>query len=243
MKAEHGPERPVLPPVSDHDQEHLLKVGHEASAILEAAGVQHMAGGGVAVWAYGRRRMTKDIDLFLPFGKQGAAMDALCVRGYHTRDTDAGWLYKAFKDDVMIDLITFTTGEIRLDDETFEHVRRLKVDGYEFPLMGPEDVVFRKIYSTDETRFHDWYDALAILKKKGADDFQWDYFEKLARTRALERTVSFLFFALADREVRSNVPIGILRGLLGATGVMNGNGKAGEAGTEAGPTQDTAAVE
>lgn len=220
----HGPERPVLAPVSDDDHDHLLKIGHEASVILDQAGVPHMAGGGVAVWAYGRRRMTKDIDLFLPFGKQGAAMDALGVKGYHTRDTDAAWLYKAIKDDVVIDLITFTTGEIRLDDETFRHVRRHPVDGYVFPLMGPEDMVFRKIYSTDETRFHDWYDAMAILKKKGADDFKWDYFQKLASTRALERTVAFLFYVLADKEARPCVPIPVVQNLLAATGINNGNG-------------------
>lgn len=218
----HGPERPVLAPVSADDNDHLLKIGQEASAILEEAGVPHMAGGGVAVWAYGRRRMTKDIDLFLPSGKQVAAMDALARRGFHTRDTDAKWLYKAIKQDVIIDLIMFTTGEIRLDDETFAHVRRQLVDGYEFPLMGPEDTVFRKIYSTDETRFHDWYDALAILRKRGDNDFKWDYFEKLARTRAPERTVAFLFYVLADKEVRACVPRQVVCDLLEATGIMDG---------------------
>lgn len=181
-----------------------------------------MAGGGIAVWAYGRRRMTKDIDLFLPFGKQGAAMDALAMKGFHTRDTDASWLYKAIKDGVVIDLITFTTGQIRLDDETFRHVRRLRVDGYEFPLMGPEDVVFRKIYSTDETRFHDWYDAIAIVEKKGRSDFEWDYFEKLARTRALERVLAFLFFVMAEKDAQGCVPLRVVRNLLAASGILDG---------------------
>ncbi|MBM3267707.1 MAG: nucleotidyltransferase [Candidatus Sericytochromatia bacterium] len=222
MSAEHGPAPLLLGSGSEAaDHYRLLATGHEASKILEQAGIRHLAGGGIAVWAYGRRRMTKDIDLFLEHGRQFAAMDILARRGFHTRDTDANWLYKAIRDGVVIDLITFTTGDIRLDAGTFKYLRRQAVDGFEFPLMGPEDVVFRKIYSADETRFHDWYDALAIVARRGRGDFDWDYFARLGSTRVLNRVVSFLFFALSDPAAAENVPPGLLQALVRATGVCS----------------------
>ncbi len=221
MHGEHGPERLQLASGPDNDHYRLLATGHEASMILEQSGIPHLAGGGVAVWAYGRRRMTKDIDLFLEHGRQFSAMDILARHGFHTRDTDANWLYKAIKDDVVIDLITFTTGDIRLDARTFRYMRRQAVDGWEFPLMGPEDVVFRKIYSTDETRFHDWYDALAIVKKQGAAGFDWSYFATMAHTRVLNRVVAFFYFALAEPGVAEAVPIPLLQDLVKASGVCS----------------------
>ena len=111
------PRGDALAPVPLPDDRLLLAAGHEASAILGQANVPHMVGGGIAVWAYGRRRYTKDIDLFIPAKLPFVSLDALGKRGFHTRDTDASWLYKAFKYGVLIDLIVWTTGNIRLDEE------------------------------------------------------------------------------------------------------------------------------
>ncbi|MNX70618.1 hypothetical protein D3C86_1018860 [compost metagenome] len=184
----------ATPPIPDDHR--LLSIGHEACEILKAAGVPFMVGGGVAVWAYGRRRCTKDIDLFLPPKIPFVAMDALGKHGFHTRDTDASWLYKAFKDGVLIDLIVWTTGNVRLDAETFAHTRDAEIDGLPFTLMGPEDVLFRKILSHREER-RDWYDALSMMTRPVAN-FDWTYFMSRVRPEHARRVLSFVLYAQAD---------------------------------------------
>lgn len=186
-----GPSSDPLPHPS-----RLVEAGAEACQILDEAGVPHMVGGGVAVWAYGRQRGTKDIDLFIPCNQPFAALDALGKRGFHTRDTDANWLYKAYRAEILIDLIVWTTGQIRLDAESFRRVRRVVVEGRELPLMGPEDVLFRKILSHREER-RDWYDGLSMLAA-GVVPIDWEYLLTRVTDPHALRVLSFLLYARAD---------------------------------------------
>lgn len=180
----------------DVDIKKLLSIGYEACQILDQADVPHMVGGGIAVWAYGRRRPTKDIDIFIPSSMPHRAMDALAKEGYHTRETDAGWLYKAFKEDIMVDLIVWTTGKIKVDEETIAHRRFYTIEGHQFHMMGPEDVLYRKIFSHNEER-RDWYDGLSMLRHP-VPDFDWDYFLKRSANQSLNRTASFILYALDE---------------------------------------------
>lgn len=210
----------LLPECSDPDAV-LLCVGHEACRILDDAGIPYMVGGGVAVWAYGRRRKTKDIDLFLYPSTPEEAMNSLARRGFHTRETEAGWLYKAIKADVIIDLIVWTTGAVTLDAASFAHARSMQIDGYSFLLMGPEDVLFRKILSHKEERF-DWYDAMSIMVNAGELGFDWPYFLTRAQ-RFPKRVLSFLLYAQGELGAETipvqAVPPEILHQLIEWTGL------------------------
>ncbi|HEY9857049.1 MAG TPA: nucleotidyltransferase [Stenomitos sp.] len=195
------------------DVKRLLSAGHEACQVLTEAGVPHMVGGGLAIWAYGRRRATKDIDLFIPAKIPYMALDALGKRGFFTRDSDAGWLYKAFKQEILIDLIVWTTGNIRLDDETFARVRRVEIDGYPFGIMGPEDMLFRKILSHREER-RDWYDGLSMLGNLSGE-FDWDYFMRRVGPPHARRVLSFLLYAQSELSMEV-VPESVIGDLLTA---------------------------
>ncbi len=190
-----------IDPAARRDDAHLLAIGHEACRILTEAGIPNLVGGGIAVWAYGRRRYTKDIDLFIPARIPWLAMDALGKHGFHTRDTDASWLYKAIKQDVLVDIIVWTTGNIRVNEETFERSRAAQIDGLTFTLMGPEDVLFRKILSHREER-RDWYDALSMMTRPQAG-FDWPYFLGLVGIQYARRTLSFLLYA--QTEIRQDI--------------------------------------
>lgn len=184
----------TTPPLPDVKR--LLSAGHEACQVLTEAGVPHMVGGGLAIWAYGRRRATKDIDLFIPPKIPYVALDALGKRGFFTRDSDAGWLYKAYKQDILIDIIVWTTGNIRVDEETFRRIRQVQIDGYPFTIMGPEDMLFRKILSHREER-RDWYDGLSMLAQT-AEPFDWQYFMHRVGPLHARRVLSFLLYAQSE---------------------------------------------
>lgn len=196
-------ERKLLPPAPTTEippcpgSERILAIGDEARKLLEAAGIPCLVGGGIALWAYGRRRCTKDMDLFLPSQLPEQAMNVLARHGFHTRDTDAGWLYKALKQDVLIDLIVYTTGNIRLDAETFRRSRTFCLDHYVIPVLGPEDLLFRKILSFREDTPKDWFDALSIVCPTRVA-FDWDYFLERTGDRYAGRALSFLVFAQSE---------------------------------------------
>ena len=88
-----------------------------ALAALRAARVPHVVGGGLAIQHYGRRRSTKDLDLFIRPQDVEAALNALTAAGFTAMDTDAVWLRKAVRDDAHIDLIVYSMGSIRLTDD------------------------------------------------------------------------------------------------------------------------------
>lgn len=169
----------------------------EACRILEEAGIPHVMGGGVAVKAYGRSRYLKDADIFMRYQDVFRAMDALTLGGsFHTRDTDATWLFKALKGDILVDIIVRTTGNIFCTEKTFERGRIFTLHGHPMRMMGPEDLLFRKIHSHREGR-PDHFDALSMVKNPIVD-FDWDYFLSLAEQNDLQRVLGFFLWAQAE---------------------------------------------
>ena len=61
--------------------------------------------GGVASAAYGRPRWTKDIDVFCRAEDADRVLDRFARRGFDVDRTNPMWIYKAFRDDVQIDVI------------------------------------------------------------------------------------------------------------------------------------------
>ncbi|MHB9092218.1 MAG: nucleotidyltransferase, partial [Chloroflexota bacterium] len=125
----------------------LFEVFKQGAMALDQGHVPYVVGGGIAVWAYGRRRWTKDIDLFVKPEDAGRALDALATAGFRTEMTDPIWLYKAFKRDVLVDIIFRSKADIFLDDEGIARSVEREVGGlgYTFRFMAPEDLVIRKI--------------------------------------------------------------------------------------------------
>lgn len=188
-------EAPKHDPIEDEKAK--FEVFGEACRILEDAGIPHVMGGGVAVRAYGRTRPLKDADIFLRKESVFRAMDALTARGsFHTRDTDATWLYKAIKADVLVDIIVRTTGNIHCTEQTFKRARRVELYGHSFLMMGPEDLLFRKILSHREGR-PDLFDAFSMLEQP-IPDFDWDYFLQMCLGNDVRRILGFMLWAQSE---------------------------------------------
>lgn len=179
------------------DERAKFAVFGEACRILDDASIPYVMGGGVAIRAYGRTRPLKDADIFLQKEHVFPAMDELTRQGaFHTRDTDATWLYKAIKSDILVDIIVRTTGNIHMTKQTYEHARRFELYGYNFLMMGPEDLLFRKIHSHVEGR-PDLFDALSMLEAP-IKDFNWEYFMRMTMTNSVRKVLGFLLYAQAE---------------------------------------------
>ena len=176
-------------------EEHFVTY-KEATDALERGNVPYVIGGGIAVAAYGRKRATKDIDLYVKPGDRMNAMEALKKAGFDTNPMlDVHWLCKAYKNGVPIDFIMENIGKIFTTDETIAHARRITLYGYPVMVMAPEDLVLRKILAMRCYR-DDWYDCIAVLSNTYAN-FDWDYFLKLIANFP-EKALAFVLFVKTD---------------------------------------------
>lgn len=203
------------PPKDESDERAKFAVFSEACRILEEEGIPYVMGGGVAVRAYGRTRPLKDADIFMQKEFVFPAMDVLTRRGmFHTRDTDATWLYKAIKRDILVDIIVRTTGNIHMTRQTYDRARWFELHGYSFRMMGPEDLLFRKIHSHREGR-PDQFDALSMVEAT-IPDFDWDYFLSMASSNDLRKVLAFFLWAQCELGREDIVPDSVLYTLSGS---------------------------
>lgn len=173
------------------EDDSFAPVLRETVETLELAGIPFVLIGGIAVSSFGRPRWTHDIDVFVKPEDAERALEALRARGYCTERRDRTWLFKAFKRDVMVDIIFHCTGGFYLDDEMIRRSVRCSFQGHEVPLLPPEDLILMKAAVHDEAGPRHWHDALGIL---GRTELDWDYLLFRAR-KAPRRLLSLLIYA------------------------------------------------
>src|SRR5207237_5366741 len=141
----------------------FASVLREAVEAVEQAGYRFLVLGGLASSLVGRPRWTHDIDLLVRPDDARDALAVLRTAGFSTEETDPVWIYKAFKRDVMVDIIFMVMGGIYLDDEMLSRSIERDYDGLRLHIPSPEDqIVIKGIVHREETSRH-WFDALAIL--------------------------------------------------------------------------------
>ncbi|MGE3262072.1 MAG: nucleotidyltransferase [Bacteriovoracia bacterium] len=158
---------------------------------LEEAQIPFALIGGVAASGLGRPRSTHDIDIFVRPEDAESAVQALAAKGFRTERTDIEWLFKAFKEDILVDIVFRSKGDIYFDDEMHRNRKLVEFHGRKVPLVSPEDLVIIKCAVHYEGGPHHWHDALAILSHATID---WNYLLKRAR-RAPRRLLALLLYA------------------------------------------------
>jgi predicted nucleotidyltransferase len=150
--------------------------------------------GGIAASGLGRPRSTHDIDIFIRPDDAEAAIEALARGDFEVERTDPRWLFKGWKEGMMVDLIFKSQGDIYFDTEMHEHTRLIKYHGREIPTVSPEDFIIIKAAVHSEVGPHHWHDALAVLSHAHVD---WNYLIHRAR-RAPRRILALLIYAQSN---------------------------------------------
>jgi predicted nucleotidyltransferase len=139
----------------------------------------------------GRPRWTHDIDFLVRPDDARDVLAALRTAGFTTEETDPVWLYKAFKHDIMVDVIFMVMGGIYLDEEMQSRSIERDYQGLRLRIPSPEDqIVIKAIVHREETSRH-WFDALAIL---GRAQLDWSYLIRRGRVGA-RRLLALLIYA------------------------------------------------
>jgi predicted nucleotidyltransferase len=195
-------------PASDLDV--VAAVLGETVQALDEADVPYLLIGGLASSLLGRPRCSTDVDLLVRPADAPRALDALAKSGFRTERTNPYWLYKAFRRDVLIDLLFKAKGGIYVDDEMLRRATLRRYRDVPVRVIPAEDLIVMKAIAHDDESPRHWGDALAMLAA-GAGALDWDYLLWRARLGP-RRLLSLLSYASS---VDLHVPRDALRRLAG----------------------------
>jgi putative nucleotidyltransferase-like protein len=172
----------------------LMEVLREAVEIAGRIGVDYLVIGGVPLAAYLDRRATKDVDLLVRPEQAERVLEEFGRAGFETEKTYPEWLYKATKNEQLVDIIFKTRPNIRLDAEMVKHASVGEVDGVSIPLASLEDTLVMQVaaHGTESPQY--WFNTLELIQRHTPD---WDYLEQRAHA-APARVLSLLIYGISN---------------------------------------------
>ena len=176
------------------EEQQFLEVFDATISAIEGARIPYVLMGGVASATVGRPRVTRDIDVFVRPEDARHVLQVLGTAGFDTEERFPHWLYKGWKDGILVDVIFRSSGDIYLDDEMLARSTVGEYKGRRFRLIPPEDLLVIKAIVHDEHMPRHWHDALGIV---AADDLDWEYLLRRARHGA-RRVRSLLLYAQSN---------------------------------------------
>jgi hypothetical protein len=146
-------------------------------ATLREAGVPFVLGGSLAAWARGGPEPWNDLDLMVKPADADRALDALAAAGMRTERPPEEWLYKAWQDDVLIDLI-FAPAGLEITDDLLARADQISVLAVTTPVMAVEEVLATKLNALNEQHSLDYRATLAIARAL-REQIDWDRLAQL----------------------------------------------------------------
>jgi hypothetical protein len=160
-----------------------------AVATLRDAGVPFALGGSLAAWARGGPRPHNDLDLMVKPEDAERALEVLAAAGMRPERPPEEWLFKAWHDTVMIDLI-FAPAGLEMTDEVIDRATSMPVMAIETPVMALEDVLATKLCALDEHSLD--YSAIIGIARALREQINW----LELRERTLPSPYAEAFFTL-----------------------------------------------
>ncbi|HWH04985.1 MAG TPA: hypothetical protein VNT23_00950 [Gaiellaceae bacterium] len=179
---------PYTPPDNFPD---LIDAMKTASAALRDAEVPHLLGGGLAAWARGGPPTEHDVDFFVRPEDAERALEALVEAGMTPERPPEGWLLKAWRGDVLIDLIFHPAGG-PIGDEHFVRAERIEVMAQPLDVASLDDVVSTKLLSITE-QSPDFASVLELARSL-REQIDWE----VVRERTASSPFARAFFTLIE---------------------------------------------
>ena len=142
----------------------------EALTIMNESGIPYLVGGGIAVHLYTEiQREVHDLDIFCKAGDSQRLMKLFMEKDFKTQVIDPRWISKVTKGDHFVDFIFNSVNNLcPVDDSWFIHAQEKELFGIKTRVVGPEELLWCKIYIQDRTHF-DWPDINRLILKQGKD--------------------------------------------------------------------------
>jgi hypothetical protein len=165
-----------------------LKISARA---LREAEVPFVLGGGMACWARGGPETDHDVDFMIRPQDAERALEALGKLGMRTEHPPEDWLYKAWHDDVLIDLIFAPIGE-PLDDHWFANAEEIEVTAVRMKVAALEDVVSTSLLALSEQYLR--YESVVMIARALREQIDWD----VVRANTASSPFAKAFFTLVE---------------------------------------------
>jgi hypothetical protein len=158
---------------------------------LRECNVPFLLGGSLAAWARGGPQTRHDLDIIVKPEDAEQALEALEHAGMRTERPPEEWLFKAWDDDVLIDVI-FEPRGLEVTDELIERGEVLHVLGISIPVMAIDDVMATKLRALDEHGLD--YTGLVGIARALREQIDWT----ALRRRVGGHPYSAAFFTLVE---------------------------------------------
>lgn len=178
-----------------------------AVATLRAGQIPFALGGSLAAWARGGPEPWNDLDLMVKPGDAERALEALAAAGMRIERPPEEWLFKAWKENVMIDII-FRPAGLEITDEVLARAEPLSVLAVETPVMALEDVLATKLNALNEQHSLDYRPSLAIARAL-REQIDW---QRLRQQTAASPYAKAFFTLVEELGIASPRPVGTSRG-------------------------------
>lgn len=149
----------------------LIETMRKTAADLRESRVPFLLGGGLAAAARGGPESDHDVDFLLRREDAERALEVLEQAGFRAERPPENWLFKAWDEDVFVDLI-FDTSAGPVTDEMFERAEELEVYAVRMHVASLEDVMVTKLMAIDEQRL-DYGGSLEVARSL-REQIDWD---------------------------------------------------------------------
>ena len=151
----------------------------DAIRVTRKSRARFLLGGAFGLAAYtGRWRNTKDLDFFVLPSDKDRIVDALTKAGFEdlhpTLAYDRGWIYRAVRYDVIVDIIWQTPNRRTIvDEQWFTRSQKVILRGENLAVLPAEELLAIKLYVLQRDRC-DWPDLLNLLYQT-CDQLDWSH--------------------------------------------------------------------
>jgi hypothetical protein len=171
--------------------EALIEALKLSVATLRERRIPFALGGGLAAWARGGPVTTNDLDLMVKPADADKALNALASAGMRPERPPEEWLYKAWRDDVLVDLIFHPSG-LEITDEVLARGETLAVAAVATPVLALEDVLVTMLCAIDEHSLD--YSRLVAIVRSLREQIDWPQL----RARTAGSPYAQAFFTLVE---------------------------------------------
>jgi hypothetical protein len=171
--------------------ESILQSMKKAAAALKRADVPFLLGGGLACWARGGPPTDHDVDFLLRPEQADAGLEALAEAGMETERPPEHWLFKAYDEGTLVDLI-FEPSGLRVDDAMFRRAEELEVHAVRMLVASLDDVMTTKLMALSEQSL-DYRPVLEIARTL-REQIDWPW----VREQTARSAYAKAFFTLVE---------------------------------------------
>ena len=164
----------------------------QSAAALKADGVPFALGGGYALWVHGAPEPEHDVDLVVAELDVAAAVDSLTAAGLTIVRPPEDWLFKAYLDEALVDVLHRLNGE-PVARELVAAAEEFEVIGVRIPVLPAGTIVTTKLLSLSE-HYCDFAPLLPVVRAV-REQLDWPAIQTSVR----DNPFAAAFLVLVDR--------------------------------------------